>query len=129
MHTAAQGGHVEVLRHLVSSGANINAREGTEGYTVLHYAIKQGDERLADFLLHQCPQLNVTAVTYGGNSALQLGFPVPDEVGDVLRSRGLSSPFSTDEEEEEEDSESDSEQSMYEKNSMFNVPNLVNASA
>ncbi|RZC34589.1 cactus isoform 2 [Asbolus verrucosus] len=126
VHVAAIGGHVDVLRHLVWYGADINAREGRQGYTALHYAIERGDERLAHFLLSECNKLNADAVTYGGSSALQLGFPVPSTIAEALRSRGVPSPFSSDD--EYSDSESESEVTYENSNTLF-VRNLVNASA
>ncbi|EFA12698.2 cactus [Tribolium castaneum] len=125
VHVAAIEGHIDVLRHLVWYGADINAREGRQGYTALHYSIVRGDERLAHFLLSECTKLNADAVTYGGNSALQLGFPVPATIAEALRSRGASSPFSTASEDEYSDSETES--NAYE-NAIF-VRNLVDASA
>lgn len=127
MHVAAIEGHIEVLRHLVWYGADINAREGRQGYTALHYSIVRGDERLANFLLSECTALNADAVTYGGSSALQLGFPVPSTIVDALRSRGVPSPFSTDD--EYTDTESESEMTAYENSNQIFVRNLVDASA
>ncbi|KAJ3621812.1 hypothetical protein MTP99_002365 [Tenebrio molitor] len=127
VHVAAVGGHIDVLRHLVWYGADINAREGRQGYTALHYSIERGDERLAHFLLSECAKLNADAVTYGGSSALQLGFPVPSTIAKALRSRGVPSPFNS---EDEYYSDSDSESDlMYENPSTLFVHNLVNASA
>ncbi|KAJ3644367.1 hypothetical protein Zmor_027032 [Zophobas morio] len=125
VHVAAIGGHIDVLRHLVWYGADINAREGRQGYTALHYSIERGDERLAHFLLGECKKLNADAVTYGGNSALQLGFPVPSTIAEALRSRGVPSPYSSDD--EFSDSESESEVT-YDNSAMF-VHNLIDASA
>ncbi|XP_018334475.1 NF-kappa-B inhibitor cactus [Agrilus planipennis] len=104
VHVAAINGHVDVLRHLVWYGADINAREGRSGYTALHYAIENRDERLTTFLL-ECNKINASVVTYGGRSVLQLGFPVPSNLFDALRSRGVPSPYSSDEEYDSSSSE------------------------
>lgn len=97
-----------MLRHLVWYGADINAREGKSGYTALHYAIEKGDERLIHFLLSECTKLNVQALTYGGRSALQLGYLVPSPLAQVLMSRGVPSPY-TSEEDDDDDSDMDDE--------------------
>lgn len=104
VHMAAIYGHIDVLRHLVWCGADINAREGKSGYTALHYAIERGDENLALFLLEECKKLNPSEVTYGGRSALQIGYPVSSKVQGELKQRGVPSPFSSD---DEYDSDSD----------------------
>ncbi|XP_017774370.1 PREDICTED: NF-kappa-B inhibitor cactus [Nicrophorus vespilloides] len=130
VHLAALNGHVDVLRHLVWYGADINARDGCSGYTALHYAMQRNDEKLVRFLLTECKKLNVHAVTYGGRSALQLGIPVTNILMDALSDRGVSSYLSS----EEEDSDS-SDEMMYEEqqqqqmNSNFHPSLLVGSSA
>ncbi|KAL3269479.1 hypothetical protein HHI36_008547, partial [Cryptolaemus montrouzieri] len=123
VHVAAQNGRVEILRHLVWYGANINAREGREGYTALHYAVERNDETLLNFLLNDCEKIDLNTRSYGGNSALQLGYPIEQNILQTLRQRGVASPYSS---EDEYSSESDEE--TYENANMF-VPNMVNASA
>lgn len=125
VHVAAIGGHIDVLRHLMWYGADINAREGRQGYTALHYSIERGDERLVQFLLSECDKLEVDAVTYGGNSALQLGFPVSSTVAEALRAKGVPSAFSSD----SEYSDSDSESELYDKSTPMFIHNLVDTSA
>lgn len=107
---AAINGHVDVLRHLVWYGADINSREGKSGYTALHYAVQRGDERLMHYLLTECIKLNVNALTYGGRSVLQLGYQVPANFLQLLRSKGVPSPYSSDD--DEYDSETDDEVSI-----------------
>lgn len=124
VHVAAQGGHVDVLRHLVSHGADINAREGCGGFAALHYAIQRGDERLGYFLLSECKKLKADVLTYGGNSALQLGYPVSSKIAEVLRSRGVPSYSRS-----YDDSDDDSDSDFYENSSPIFVHNLVGASA
>lgn len=107
MHVAAIHGHVEVLRHLVWYGADINAREGRMGYTALHYAIARGNERLIHFLLTECHKLAPDALTYGGRSALQLGYNLPSSLVNVLLAKGVPSPYSSDDEEVDDSSSED----------------------
>lgn len=106
MHVAASSGQVEVLSHLVSYGADVNAREGRGGYTPLHIAIEQGDEQLARYLLQNCKTLDVNVLTYGNRSALQLGCPVTEPLTKALLDRGVSSTYSS---EDEYDDSSDDE--------------------
>ncbi|KAG4066794.1 hypothetical protein HA402_012861 [Bradysia odoriphaga] len=72
VHIAAQRNNIDILRHLVWLGADINAREGKSGYTALHFACENGNEELAQFLLSECNQLNVETCTYGLLTAYQL---------------------------------------------------------
>lgn len=100
-------GHIDVLKHLVWYGADINAREGKTGYTVLHMAIKKGDERLINFLLMDCKKLDVEVETYGGRSALELGCPVEQWIERALRERGIPSPYISEDEYDDDDSDED----------------------
>lgn len=72
VHIAAMRNNIDILRHLVSRGANINAREGKCGYTVLHYACENRNEKLVKFLLNDCNQLDIETCTYGLLTAYQL---------------------------------------------------------
>ncbi|XP_055915823.1 NF-kappa-B inhibitor cactus [Eupeodes corollae] len=72
VHLAAQGGHIDILRHLVWFGADINAREGKSGRTSLHIAIECCNEVLANFLLEECSTLNIETETYAGLTAYQV---------------------------------------------------------
>nr|WEV88805.1 CACTUS [Ochlerotatus fluviatilis] len=72
VHIAAETSNVEILRYLVSAGADINAREGKSGLTPLHIAIESSNEQLANFLLDECPKLRIEQVTYAGLTAYQL---------------------------------------------------------
>ncbi|XP_030383495.1 NF-kappa-B inhibitor cactus [Scaptodrosophila lebanonensis] len=72
VHLAAQSGNIEILRTLVSHGADINAREGKSGRTPLHIAIEACNEDLANFLLDECEKLNLETATYAGLTAYQV---------------------------------------------------------
>ncbi|GAB0089137.1 NF-kappa-B inhibitor cactus [Sergentomyia squamirostris] len=71
VHLAAQSRHIDILRHLVRCGADINAKEGKSGETPLHIAVNQGDEQLVKFLSSECSKINLESCTYGGMTAYQ----------------------------------------------------------
>lgn len=90
---------LDVLKHLVNCGADINAREGLEGFTALHYAVQNGDKNMLKYLLMECHTLKPDIRTYGGRNALQLSFVLPADIRQTLKLKGLDSPYSSDEEE------------------------------
>ena len=49
MHSAAERGHKEILEHLISKGANVNAK-ADNGLTPLQNAIKERQTEIADLL-------------------------------------------------------------------------------
>jgi ankyrin repeat protein len=51
LHLAAQLGFVEIAKHLVDSGADINAMTPAEGYTPLHLAAGAAKLEMVEFLL------------------------------------------------------------------------------
>ncbi|KAG5896853.1 hypothetical protein JTB14_024192 [Gonioctena quinquepunctata] len=95
------------------------------GYTALHYAVKQRDEALIQYLL-DCKNVDLEVVTYGGRDVLEDNKILPAKIKSKLRNRGVPSPFSS-EDEDEFDSE-DEDDEMYENNLSFNGT-LVGASA
>ncbi|XP_073827649.1 NF-kappa-B inhibitor cactus [Musca autumnalis] len=89
VHLAAQAGHIEILRILVTYGADINAREGKSGRTPLHIAIECCNEDLANFLLDECQKLNLETATYAGLTAYQVACVLnKSEMQDILEKRG-----------------------------------------
>ncbi|KAJ8917829.1 hypothetical protein NQ315_010738 [Exocentrus adspersus] len=125
VHVAAMHGHIEVLRHLVWYGADINAREGCMGYTALHYAVERRDEAMVQFLL-QCDKLNVEAETYGGRNALEITPIVPPSISQALTNSGVPPPYFSDD--DEIDSEDSEDELMQTSSRVFSAP-MVNASA
>ena len=60
LHLAAQGGHLDVMKALLTSGADVNAR-AANGYTPLHFAICFGPKQF----LEPLPALSETAEDIG----------------------------------------------------------------
>lgn len=73
MHVAAVNGHVDLVRLLLRSGADLKAKEGLAGYTALHLAVEHEDWPLFDFLLPECQRAScLNEETYSGRTAYQL---------------------------------------------------------
>ncbi|XP_066246090.1 NF-kappa-B inhibitor cactus [Euwallacea similis] len=126
VHVAAISGHLDVLKHLVSCGADINAREGLAGCTALHYAVENGDEKMVKFLLTECSLLNPHITSYRQHNAWQMSSIVSGTIRQSLRNLGVESPYSS-EDENEEDSD---DEEMFENRQVHRFSlNLVNASA
>lgn len=114
VHIAAETSNIELLRYLVSAGADINSREGKAGLTPLHIAIEHGTESVVNFLLDECPKLRLEAVTYAGLTAYQLAVIQHNQtLQNGLKRRGaepLSPPESDEETSEDSDDSMDDEQ-------------------
>ncbi|XP_026478858.1 NF-kappa-B inhibitor cactus-like [Ctenocephalides felis] len=86
IHMAAKDRHFDIIRHLVWYGADINAREGKSGCTILHQAVKNNDRPFVAFLLNECPKLELETETYAGRTAYQLA--TDKEIMSMLESKG-----------------------------------------
>ncbi|XP_045473037.1 NF-kappa-B inhibitor cactus-like [Harmonia axyridis] len=123
VHLAAQFGHKEILRHLVWFGADINARDGTQGFTALHYSASQKNLNLLSFLLFECEKCDLKQTNYGGRTAYNLSRD--RNITEMFRQRGIcSSPYyseddSTDSEDDEISGDSEWSESI--------IPSMVNA--
>lgn len=102
VHLAALNSHVDVLRHLLWFGANVNAREGKSGRTVLHYAVELGLTSVLHFLLKECP-IQLEAPTFAGHTAYQLAACVDTALAHQLSEHGALPKLLP----EESDSDSD----------------------
>jgi len=71
LHLAVMSGHLQVVRQLCCFGANVDAVEGKNGRTPLHYAVERRWPAVLHFLVAQCGA-KLEAVTYCGYSAYQL---------------------------------------------------------
>ncbi|KAL1490225.1 hypothetical protein ABEB36_012955 [Hypothenemus hampei] len=100
IHVAAQNGNIKILKHLIDCGADINAREGLKGWTVLHYAVENGDKTMAELILPKC---NIEVRTYNGLSAFQLCPYVSEDIRLCLQNHGVDSPYTSDEDDDEDD--------------------------
>lgn len=108
VHIAAETSNVEILRYLVSAGADINSREGKSGLTPLHIAIESSNEQLANFLLDECPKLRLEQVTYAGLTAYQLAAIQHNQsLLTGLKNHGAEPLTPPESDYEEEDSEED----------------------
>ncbi|XP_078258845.1 ankyrin repeat domain-containing protein 49 [Rhinoraja longicauda] len=69
LHRAAYSGHIEVVRKLITQGADVHART-IDGWTPLHSACKWNNAEIASFLLQNNADIN--AQTNGLHTALHL---------------------------------------------------------
>uniref|UniRef100_A0A1L8DLN7 Putative cask-interacting adaptor protein caskin n=1 Tax=Nyssomyia neivai TaxID=330878 RepID=A0A1L8DLN7_9DIPT len=108
VHLAARGRHVDILRHLMWCGADINAKEGKSGETPLHIAVGQEDEHLVNFLVTECPKINLEICTYSGMTAYQFAAINRNQILMKNLARGGAEPLTP----PESDYESDSDESQ-----------------
>lgn len=70
---AAKCCNLEIIKCLLEFGADLNAREGKQGRTILHKACEEANDTLVLFLLTECSsKLNIEAETYAGLTAYQI---------------------------------------------------------
>lgn len=86
-------------------------------FTALHYAVERSDEALVDFLV-QCPKIDLETLNYQGRTALEITQKVPLRVMQLLRERGVPSPYYSEDEDDLDDS--DDEVSTF-FNLLFNI--------
>ncbi|KAH3848173.1 NF-kappa-B inhibitor alpha-like [Dreissena polymorpha] len=105
VHVAVEEGHVHVLDLLLRNEADINARDGKSGRTVLHYAAESGNMSLLAFLI-ACRGIDVNALTYSRQTPVMLakGRGHSDVVR-ILRDAGALYEESGESEEESMDDE------------------------
>ncbi|KAM8716020.1 hypothetical protein ACLKA7_002978 [Drosophila subpalustris] len=116
VHLAAEGGHIDILRILVSHGADINAREGKGGRTPLHIAIECCNEDLANFLLDECEKLNLETATYAGLTAYQVASVLnKSRMLNMLKNRGAETLTPPDSEYDSSDIEDLDDTKMYDR--------------
>ena len=76
VHAAAAAGHVDILRHLIQPplAANVNARDGRSGRTVLHHAVESRNMPVLTMLLvnRYIYSVCLDAVTYDDLTPLAL---------------------------------------------------------
>lgn len=104
---AAINGHVKFLQQLDWYGADMNAREGTSGYTALHYAVANNDVSVVCYLLTECKRAQPDVMTYGGREPLEVGYNINGVIKSYFHERGIPSPDISDSESEYDDSSDD----------------------
>ncbi|KAL3878319.1 hypothetical protein ACJMK2_030682 [Sinanodonta woodiana] len=71
LHLAAFHNNTEVIRILLSGGADINAGDAKSGRTILHWAAESGKDELVDLLLWR-KDVDINRETYDGITAFEL---------------------------------------------------------
>nr|XP_017019223.1 NF-kappa-B inhibitor cactus isoform X3 [Drosophila kikkawai] len=116
VHLAAEAGHIDILRILVSHGADINAREGKSGRTPLHIAIEGCNEDLANFLLDECEKLNLETATFAGLTAYQFACIMnKSRMQNILEKRGAETVTPPDSDYDSSDIEDLDDTKMYDR--------------
>lgn len=110
VHLAAIAQYPEIMRHLKTYGANINAKEGKGGRTPLCFAIEARNCNLVEFLVKEC-EADVNATTYAGITPVQMAFGLDQKIAELLTNLGAYQPFCI-----HSDSESDSDCSSCDEN-------------
>lgn len=94
MHLACQERvQCDTLVYLISHlKADVNARDGLSGRTLLHHAADVGDTNTVQFLIHIC-QANVNARAYSGCTPLRIAIGRGHwRVVEILRKAGAYEP-------------------------------------
>lgn len=63
LHSALGKGYLDILKLIINSGADINARS-EKGETALHIATKRGDNNIVEYLLKHGAVVSVVAVLF-----------------------------------------------------------------
>ncbi|KAL0267461.1 UNVERIFIED_CONTAM: hypothetical protein PYX00_009721 [Menopon gallinae] len=129
LHLSAYGGHLDILRHLIWFGADVNAREGKSGRTILHHAVETRNTKLLRFLLDECPigpnGLRIDTPDYAGHTAYQLACVIDPRIARELVDRGAN--FQVEDISEDDHPDHNAEEAEEEISEMDNVcANLEN---
>lgn len=71
LHLAALFLHLDIIKLLAEVGANVNAKDGTYNYTILHYAVQKRDLKLLECAL-SLERISLEETSYSGETALHL---------------------------------------------------------
>lgn len=71
LHLSTFNTNLPVIKLLTTHGADVNARDGKSGKTILHYAADTGNTILMDYIL-QLPGIDVNSRTYAGQTPTTL---------------------------------------------------------
>ncbi|CAG5127094.1 unnamed protein product [Candidula unifasciata] len=104
LHLAAIGGYINIMQLLLNGKANINATEGKNGRTVLHFAADWGNTTMVKFLLSQ-RNINLNVRTYAGLTPMLLavGRRNSEIVSELLNSGAAYETFSLNDDSEDDD--------------------------
>ena len=72
LHIAATNNHIDVVKLLLASGANVNVKSEKSGRTILHEAAWSGDLELVKFLTTTQKTLDINAKAYDDYTAFDL---------------------------------------------------------
>ncbi|XP_060073340.1 NF-kappa-B inhibitor cactus-like [Ylistrum balloti] len=96
LHVAAENGHMNIMKLLLSKGARINNGDAKRGATVLHRAAERGDLILTTFLLG-LSEINVDSKMYDGATPAAIAHGRRHgEIVDVLKKFGARTDFLND---------------------------------
>nr|XP_054773081.1 nuclear factor NF-kappa-B p105 subunit-like [Lytechinus pictus] len=117
IHLAVISKNFDVLKMLVSAGADVNIPDGKTGRTAVHYAVEVESFLILGYLLIEA-KVDVDAVTFSGDSALHLASSLDLRAMATLLIAGGADPKlengdmedDSDGEEDEKDEEKDKEE-------------------
>lgn len=126
MHLATANGHAEVVRLLISLGADLRSKEGLSGYTALHLAVVREQAAVFNILLPEYKRASCLDVEiYNGQTAYQLTLSAESEFAKNARRQLLMCGAST-EPITESDYESSSEDEETNNMSPYYFSSIVN---
>lgn len=119
---ACKSKNLPIMRALVASGANVNAREGKSGYTPLHLATEMKANDVIRFLCEECNTLSLDTENFGGLTAFQLSLMTNQEaLANYLITKGATPYFTSENSDmEEDDSSNDYSGDELENNQIIN---------
>uniref|UniRef100_A0A1B0EZV1 Uncharacterized protein n=1 Tax=Phlebotomus papatasi TaxID=29031 RepID=A0A1B0EZV1_PHLPP len=84
--------------------------EGKSGETPLHIAVSQEDEQLVNFLVTECPKINLEKCTFGGMTAYQFAAINRNQILMRYLAHGGAEPLTPPESDYDTESDSDDSQ-------------------